>query len=488
MLRAEQAALEQHGKSELLRILDREFEYYKQAYDSIGTQAALIAGFTVTVIVTLDTSNAPHTLPNWVKTMYHIFAFVALMALSYTVLAVTTVVVWGPGLALRGSDPNSMQRAVEGIKAARFEIFPAFFIGVVAFLLMSTTVAWVQMDTIVAGVCSVLAGVTFVGILINGVRTKTHFKVTTNSSGPLTYERVSAASSAAGSANSGHSLLSAGWTTATANEPLLSERQSMSARFSNSNFTSFRRSTGAPVEGGGCGVGGPSHQPQVTPPSPAAPASKPASTTTTTNPAATAAIAPTTSASGCGHSSSGGGGGGVAHALPATGRNSLNRASDELATKLVVEGGGWLWKKDKRYGWKKRWVSLYQDCLFYSKAQQPPRHHVVSSSSSAAAGSLARPDEKRIWLGNMELSVGSDGSTVRLSSSRASSSSTYGGGAENDRSNDGVVKMTSFRGASKDRAPDLVDFRCELTDERGAWVAYLKAGIATGMKTETPPI
>ena len=55
MLRAEQAALEQHGRAELLRILDREFEYYKNSYDAVGTQAALIAGFIVAVLVTLDT-------------------------------------------------------------------------------------------------------------------------------------------------------------------------------------------------------------------------------------------------------------------------------------------------------------------------------------------------------------------------------------------------------------------------------------------------
>ena len=177
MLRAEQAALEQHGKAELLRILDREFEYYKQAYDSVGTQAALMAGFTVTVIVTLETSQLSDTLPDWIKSMYHLCGFTALMALIYTVMAVTTIVVWGPGLALRGSDPNSMHRAVDGIKAARFEIFTSFFFGVVAFLLMSVCVAWVQMDKEVAGSCTALAVGTLICILINGVRTKVVFNV-----------------------------------------------------------------------------------------------------------------------------------------------------------------------------------------------------------------------------------------------------------------------------------------------------------------------
>ena len=40
MLGAEQAALEQHGLQELLRILEREFEYYKGAYQSVATQVS----------------------------------------------------------------------------------------------------------------------------------------------------------------------------------------------------------------------------------------------------------------------------------------------------------------------------------------------------------------------------------------------------------------------------------------------------------------
>ena len=37
----EQAALEQHGLQELLNIFNREFEYYKGAYQPVGTQVRL---------------------------------------------------------------------------------------------------------------------------------------------------------------------------------------------------------------------------------------------------------------------------------------------------------------------------------------------------------------------------------------------------------------------------------------------------------------
>ena len=98
MLRAEQAALEQNGRAELLRILDREFEYYKNSYDAVGVQAALMASFVVIVLVTLDTSRGhrkdsnvtPNNLPPIVVQAYQSFAFLSLMALIYTVMSVTT--------------------------------------------------------------------------------------------------------------------------------------------------------------------------------------------------------------------------------------------------------------------------------------------------------------------------------------------------------------------------------------------------------------
>jgi hypothetical protein len=201
-----------------------------------------------------------------------------------------------------------------------------------------------------------------------------------------------------------------------------------------------------------------------------------------------------------------------------TGRESLNRASDELATKLIVEGGGWLWKKDKRtvgVGWKKRWVSVHQDTLFYSKGQQPPRHHHPANASAASAASTAgggssasgggggglggvfgvsstsNEEEKRIGLGGMDLSVGSDGRTLRLTNNNttaenlkrslgadsvASSSHSTGGGPGSSS-----VSLTASS-PKEQQQPAVVDFRCDVADERGAWVAYLKAGIATGMK------
>ena len=68
------------------------------------------------------------------------------MALIYTVIIVTLVVVLGPGLALRGKDPAVMEFAVVSIRKERTQIYTAFLLGVVSFLVMSLCCAWILMD------------------------------------------------------------------------------------------------------------------------------------------------------------------------------------------------------------------------------------------------------------------------------------------------------------------------------------------------------
>lgn len=87
-----------------------------------------MAGFSITVLVTLETDN---TTPPIVVQAYHICSFVCLMSLIYTVVSVTTVVVWGPQLALRGSSPTAMETAVSGVKAARYGIYVVSFVVIV---------------------------------------------------------------------------------------------------------------------------------------------------------------------------------------------------------------------------------------------------------------------------------------------------------------------------------------------------------------------
>jgi hypothetical protein len=183
MLAAEAQALEQHGLTELLRILDQEFNYYVESYKTVGTQAALIAGFAVAVLVTLDTSddarrsNDLPQLPRTVVETYHVLSVVTLMSLLYCIIATTCVSVWAPQLALRGASPSAMDVAVRGIKDERHPIYTSFLIGIVSFTLMVVSVAWIQMNITIATLCSGLSLLMLILIFRNGLMMKSVFSV-----------------------------------------------------------------------------------------------------------------------------------------------------------------------------------------------------------------------------------------------------------------------------------------------------------------------
>ena len=449
MLRAEQAALEQHGRAELLRILDREFEYYKNSYDAVGTQAALIAGFIVAVLVTLDTSKThreesdvtPSDLPTAVVQSYHSFAFCSLMSLIYTVMSVTTVVVWGPNLALRGTSPSSMERAVTGIKKARWGIYISFFLGVMFFLFMAVTVAWVQMDNTIATGCSTLAALTFFMIIDNGFRTKATFKVDEEKIAEQRESALSVGSVGSGAPlHQGRGLSTDGlWTTESSMYRGGSARPGWA--------------TAAPPPSSGASSSQRDH-PLAAAAQPLLSGDNDQRSSTVSVDHRPAAHQPATVSSWSSARSKEGGAIAYPAQPPAPAASCAapsNRVSepemvDVLATRLAVDGGGWLQKRDKRGfgvgvtgdGWKRRWVAVRGGCLFYAKAQQPP-----GSRSDQGPGA----EEKILALGQVVLSVGSDGRTIRLSDA--------GGGA------DGVS-----------------DWRCGSAEERAAWVHYLKAGIS----------
>ena len=120
-----------------------------------------------------------------------------------------------------------------------------------------------------------------------------------------------------------------------------------------------------------------------------------------------------------------------------TGRESLPDEADELAMRLVAEGGGWIQKRDRGFGaggdrWKRRWVSVRGGTAWYAK-QRPPQ--------AGGGGAESKP----LALAGLALSVGSDGRALRLG-----------------------------------EGPDAVDWQCEGPADRSAWVAYFKAGIAAG--------
>ena len=129
MLKAETDALMQAQNIGVLETRQAELEYYVNVYNSIGTQAALIAGFTITSMTSIDLTDMQLT-PS--KGAYFILNTITLCTSVQCVLSTIFVVVCGPGLALRGPE-GSMVRAVNGMLKEQSHIFRAFIASILFF-------------------------------------------------------------------------------------------------------------------------------------------------------------------------------------------------------------------------------------------------------------------------------------------------------------------------------------------------------------------
>ena len=143
---ADKRALETNLQVSLLKIREKELQFYTQNCIAIGTQAALLSGFAYNGIIQVD---IPSDASDWLKTSY---LCVTTMAMGFELIAVlnsTLCSMLGPGLALRGPD-GSMHRAVDGLMLEYRLTFLFFTMGLIAFHLSALLFAWLEFSWPVA--------------------------------------------------------------------------------------------------------------------------------------------------------------------------------------------------------------------------------------------------------------------------------------------------------------------------------------------------
>ena len=172
MLLADKLDLQNKLKLNMLQIEERELNYYTQNALTMGTQAALLAGFAFTGIVEADweylQSNALSNTHPWVSSCA---AVATLLAMLFEVLAVVKSVqvsILGPGLALRGSE-GSMTRALSVMKLEHRRLHWQFYIGLIFFFVAAAFFCVAIFDTAV-GVLCVVVTVLFFGWLALDVK------------------------------------------------------------------------------------------------------------------------------------------------------------------------------------------------------------------------------------------------------------------------------------------------------------------------------
>lgn len=143
MIAADRLLLETSLRQSAIKLREKELNLYCENFASVGTQAAVMAGFTTTCLIEISIPETAHPLA---KNMLH-FCAVLSICFNLTCVSLSTIVsVWGSGMALRGKD-GSMDDAVAGMGQERDIIFRSFFSGLFCNLCTIIFAGWILMDT-----------------------------------------------------------------------------------------------------------------------------------------------------------------------------------------------------------------------------------------------------------------------------------------------------------------------------------------------------
>jgi hypothetical protein len=146
MYKANQEALFQATNQGLINIRQSEVNYYLSVNSAIGTQAALIGGFTYGIF-TQNQLNVHNSWSASCQTAYYIVTAVTISSAVHVIINTMLLQVLGPGLALNGP-VGSMARATEGMQVEQSQIIWSFSVMIVSFALSTVLSFWVVMDVV----------------------------------------------------------------------------------------------------------------------------------------------------------------------------------------------------------------------------------------------------------------------------------------------------------------------------------------------------
>jgi len=170
MLAADKLLLQSNVKQRSIELREKELKLFNSNFSAVGTQASIMAGFTLTSFVEID-------LPpekQFAKAALHFFVVMSICVNFVCVAMVTFVTVWGSGKALRGQD-GSMDYAVDEMNSERTFIFSSFGVGVVATLGCLLSASWVLMEAEIAAFASCLILGTIYMLVSEARRIRTRF-------------------------------------------------------------------------------------------------------------------------------------------------------------------------------------------------------------------------------------------------------------------------------------------------------------------------
>jgi len=149
MLAADKLLLQSSIRKNAVALKEKEFKLHNENFGSVGTQAAVLAGFALTCLVEID---IPENANAFTVFLYFVFVFITLTSELHCVAMTTMIAVCGTGLALRGPD-GSIQKAVDGMYEERRQVFQSFAVGLFSILGAAMTAAIMLTDLPTAFIC-----------------------------------------------------------------------------------------------------------------------------------------------------------------------------------------------------------------------------------------------------------------------------------------------------------------------------------------------
>jgi hypothetical protein len=166
MLAADKLQLKTSLKQQATALKEKEFKLHHENLRTVGTQAAVLAGLDITMLIELSPSldsewimstvesHYLHYLPRVIKFFYYITIVSAFCANIFVVGQTTVLSVMGASLALRGPD-GSMMHATDGLYDERNTVFRAFAYGLGSTLVSVILGLWLIIPPEAAFVCMV---------------------------------------------------------------------------------------------------------------------------------------------------------------------------------------------------------------------------------------------------------------------------------------------------------------------------------------------
>jgi hypothetical protein len=154
MLAADKLQLQSQLKRQATELKEKEFSLHYGNVNTVGTQAAVLAGLNVTMFIELKVDEEKTPFP--LRIAYFASVVLAFTANILVVSHCTLLSVLGTGLALRGPD-GSMIRATEVMFKAKEKAYRNFGVGLMATLVGSCLAVWILLPPVSAFFCMCIA-------------------------------------------------------------------------------------------------------------------------------------------------------------------------------------------------------------------------------------------------------------------------------------------------------------------------------------------